>query len=452
MYKNKLSAGPFGDIIAAVKNESLNDQMAGLSDTGRILLKNGTVVDPKNNVEEVQDIMLSGGQVSETGKDIAAEKGDRVIDCEGLLVVPGLVDMHLHMGDLFEVSTNPIYEAAQDGVTAALSPGAGNTLMAPALLGAEVDRGLPINIGVFLGAANVLGTMLDVDELVDLFLGKLDEEIASTKMTRNMITYVTAPLTVGIKEHMGHFIMPDENIDKIFEITSRAKLIYMTHTQDPEHAERLVSLSKGRSVHLAHATAAGCGTHGGAKEGMETVVELLRQKHVTGEFVTTMMREGLGSREGISMTKASQQVAFDALESGLVDILISDGQNDATMKGFGDTRDNIPALIELSQQGVLTRSKAIATMTANPARLIAEKTGNEWWTEKMGHLGIGALGNVTVIDERDKLATYTIVNGEMVSFENRAVRRGSGAGGWVCKYGMVNRVGTGTFNTFSYQK
>ncbi len=452
MYKNKLSAGPFGEILAAVKNESLKDPMAAVSDTGRILLKNGTVVDPKNNMEEVTDVLLAGGQVVEVGGGIASEKGDRVIDCEGLLVVPGLIDMHLHLGDLFEVSTNPIHESAQDGVTTALSPGAGNTLMAPALLGAEVDRGLPVNIGVYIGSANMLATMLDVDELVDLFLGKLDEEVASTKMTRNMITYVTAPLTVGIKEHMGHFLMPDESIDKIFEITSRAKLINMTHTQDPEHAQRLVALSKGRPIHLAHTTAAGCGTHGGAREGMETVVELLRQEHVTGEFVTTMMREGLGSREGISMTKASQQVAFDALESGLVDILISDGQNDATMKGFGDTRDNIPALIELAQKGILTRSKAIATMTANPAKLIAEKTGNGWWTEKMGHLGVGASGNVTIIDEKDKLATYTIVNGEMVSFENRTVRRGNGAGGWVSKYGMVKRVGTGNFNTFSYEK
>lgn len=32
----------------------------------------------------------------------------------------------------------------------------------------------------------------------------------------------------------------------------------------------------------------------------------------------------------------------DALSSGKVKILISDGQNQATMKGFGDTRDNIP--------------------------------------------------------------------------------------------------------------
>lgn len=49
-------------------------------------------------------------------------------------------------------------------------------------------------------------------------------------MTRNGITNTTAALTVGIKDHMGHFIMSDENIDKIYEITSKANLIYMSHT------------------------------------------------------------------------------------------------------------------------------------------------------------------------------------------------------------------------------
>ena len=130
----------------------------------------------------------------------------------------------------------------------------------------------------------------------------------------------------------------------------------------------------------------------------------------------------------------------DALSSGKVKILISDGQNQATMKGFGDTRDNIPAIIELAQAGVLSLEDSVATMTKNPAELIAKRTANPWWTEKIGSLGVGALANVTVIDKADKLAAYTIVNGEIVSFENRAFRRGCGAGGWVSKFGMVRKT------------
>ena len=235
-------------------------------------------------------MIQNGGICQEGGIGHSRRKGDRIIDCEGLIVMPGLIDMHLHLGDLFEVSTEPISCAAQDGVTIGLSPGAGNTFMAPSLLGAEVDRGLPVSCGVYLGAANVLGTCMTTEELIQMFCGEADPEVLSEKMTRNSITNTTAAFTVGIKDHMGHFILSDENIDRIYEITSRAGLVFMSHTQDPEHAERLVSLSNGRPLHLGHVTAAGCGTHGDPVESLRRVLDLIDGEQITGEFVTTMLR------------------------------------------------------------------------------------------------------------------------------------------------------------------
>jgi dihydroorotase len=439
-------------VLPSVKAGKVNDVIEDFPCSGRTILKGGKVIDPRNNIEGLRDIAIVGDAIQEVSETITPQKGDIVIDCAGLLVVPGLVDMHLHLGDLFEVSTNPIYCAVEDGVTMGLSPGAGNTFMAPSLLGAEVDRGVPMNLGLYLGAGNVLATQLTVDEIIAMFKGELPAEVAGTKMTRNAITNTTAPFTIGIKDHMGHFIMSDENIDKIYDITSQAGLVYMSHTQDPDHARRLVSLSKGRPIHLAHATAAGCGTHLGACEGMKAVLDLVDGETVTAEFVTTMLRKGRGSREGLQMPPEAQKIAYDALASKQVKILISDGQNDATMKGFGDTRDNIPAILELAEMGVLSLSDAVATMTSNPTDLLAKRTGNPFFTEKVGHLGVGALANVTVIDADDKLATYTLVNGKIVSFENRAVRRNQGAGGWISRYGMLKRTGVGDCVMFSRQQ
>ena len=83
---------------------------------------------------------------------------------------------------------------------------------------------------------------------------------------------------------MGHYLQSDENIDRCFEITDKAKLVFMSHTQDPDHAERMVGLSKGRSIHLGHSNAAGCGTHGDAKESMERIDVYKRQ--VVGNVLT----------------------------------------------------------------------------------------------------------------------------------------------------------------------
>lgn len=448
MYNNY--KGSFEGSIVHVKNNEVRDPLRDTPMSGRTILKGGLVVDPKNKVEEEKDIAIIDGYIVEVTNEVKPEKGDKVINCEGLLVVPGLIDGHLHLGDLFETSVSPIFDAVEDGVTMAFSPGAGNTFMVPSLLAAEVDRGLPLNVGVFLGAPSVLGTMLETKELISLFKGELDAETAARKMTRNVFSYLNSSLIIGLKDHMGHYLMSDEKIDNVYEITSEANLMFMSHTQCPEHANRIVELSKGRAVHLAHATAAGCGTHGDPIESMKTVIELCKKDNVSAEFVTSMLRPGLGNRDGILMTKGSQQLALDALESGIVNILNSDGQSASAMKGFGDTRDNIPALIEIADQGVLSLSDSIATMTSNAAQLMSDITNNDWWNKEVGHLGVGALANITVIDKDDKLATYTIVNGEVVSFENRAVRRGNGAGGLVSKFGMLRRVGIGDLPTHSY--
>lgn len=410
---------------------------------GRIVLQKGTVIDPLNEIEAVMDVVIEDGRIHEVCINADTFPGDRIIDCRGLEVWPGLIDMHLHICDLYEVHTNTAYGAVQDGVTTGLTPGAGNTFMTPALLGAEMDRGLPLNVGAYLGGANVLGTMLNTEELIRLFQGTLPEAVKEQKMTRNGIVNQTAQYAVGLKEHMGHFLLPDEKVQTLFEITEQAGLIFMSHTQDVEHTLRIHSLSDGRKMHLGHANAAGCGTHQEPEEAMKRMIRLCREENVTAEFVTTMLRRGLGSREGIMMSRKAQERALQALADGTVRILVSDGQNQSTMKGFGDTRDNIPCILELTENQVLDRRSAVAAMTSHPAQLLYERTGNEDW-KNYGSLSRGSYANVTVVDPEDKLAAYVITNGILTSFENRYLRSAGKAGAWVSKFGTKKNMGVGT--------
>ena len=235
--------GSLPNVLATVRQGRLHDPLKRIRPSGRTVLKGGTVIDPANGVEAEMDVAFLEPRVEEAADEIRPGRGDRVFDVRGLQVWPGLIDMHLHLGDLFEISSSPIFESVADGVTVALSPGAGNSFMSPALLGPEVDRGVPVNMGLYLGGLNVMGCQLSVDELVALFGGELPQEVASQKMTRNPLTYATAPLIVGLKDHMGHFIADDETLDGLFEVSSRAGLAFMSHAQDPEHGERLVGRS-----------------------------------------------------------------------------------------------------------------------------------------------------------------------------------------------------------------
>src|ERR1017187_6747735 len=62
-----------------------------------LLLKGGRVIDGKNKIAAVLDVAIAGGRIVELAANIPAAKAVKVVDVSGLYVVPGLVDMHVHV-------------------------------------------------------------------------------------------------------------------------------------------------------------------------------------------------------------------------------------------------------------------------------------------------------------------------------------------------------------------
>ncbi len=62
------------------------------------LIRKGKVVDPASGIEGIRDVLVEGGKIKAVGVTLRA-KGARIIDAEGLLVLPGLIDMHAHLRD-----------------------------------------------------------------------------------------------------------------------------------------------------------------------------------------------------------------------------------------------------------------------------------------------------------------------------------------------------------------
>lgn len=76
-----------------------------------LLIRNGRLVDPATGVDAVLDILIADGRIAEVGPKIAAV-ARRTIDAAGLVVVPGLIDMHVHLRE-------PGYEAKETIATGA---------------------------------------------------------------------------------------------------------------------------------------------------------------------------------------------------------------------------------------------------------------------------------------------------------------------------------------------
>ena len=62
-----------------------------------LLLKGGHVFDPKNGIDTVMDLAISGGKILRVAPEIAAQGAQKVVNVAGLYVVPGLIDLHTHV-------------------------------------------------------------------------------------------------------------------------------------------------------------------------------------------------------------------------------------------------------------------------------------------------------------------------------------------------------------------
>ncbi len=62
-----------------------------------LLVKGGHLIDPKNGIDRQMDVAISGGKVAAVDRRIPDEKARRVVDVTGMIVCPGLVDIHTHM-------------------------------------------------------------------------------------------------------------------------------------------------------------------------------------------------------------------------------------------------------------------------------------------------------------------------------------------------------------------
>lgn len=67
-----------------------------------ILIKNGRIVDPVRQFDDIADILIEGKNIVKVGKNLELDENDsnlRVIDASGLVAAPGLVDAHVHFRD-----------------------------------------------------------------------------------------------------------------------------------------------------------------------------------------------------------------------------------------------------------------------------------------------------------------------------------------------------------------
>src|SRR5262249_57668227 len=64
---------------------------------GNMLIQNGRVIDPANQIDAIADVLIEGTTIKRVGPRLAAPEGVETIDATGKVVCPGLIDIHVHL-------------------------------------------------------------------------------------------------------------------------------------------------------------------------------------------------------------------------------------------------------------------------------------------------------------------------------------------------------------------
>ena len=204
-----------GVVGAAVTPDSL------LAADYDLLVRGGRLIDPAQRIDRVADVAIRGGKVVAVRPDIPAASAARVIDARGRLVVPGLIDIHLHARD----AALPPSEILSTGVTTMVDAGSkgADNLSDMVMIAKQAPNRLRILLNIArLGNDPAHGEFTDGLEPADV-----NKARRAVEANRDWIVGIKARLSKGVTGNH------DRDVLKLaLEVAGAVKLPLMIHIGD----------------------------------------------------------------------------------------------------------------------------------------------------------------------------------------------------------------------------
>jgi len=382
---------------------------------GKLLLRNGRVIDPSSGIDSRMDVLISKDKIELIRERIEAEGGTRVLELEGKLVVPGLVDMHVHLRE----------PGREDEET--ISSG-----------GAAAAR------GGFTSIVCMANTQPPIDTS-----GMVRYVLEAASRTSPVKVFPVAAATVGLRgEQMaeivdlrdagavaisddGNFTGNSEVARRVMEYARMAGLPVISHCEDPYVGKggvmnegywstalglkgipaasevaavgreiALAELTRAR-IHIAHVSTGGAVDliRQAKRKGLAVTAEatphhlVLSDEAVSGYDTNAKMNPPLRSEE-------DRRAVVEGLRDGTIDVIASDHaphceeekdvEFDEAAFGVIGLETTVGVVMTfLVNKGVLSLSQAIAALTAAPSSVLDIKAGR---------IARGQAADITVID------------------------------------------------------
>ena len=360
-----------------------------------ILIRGGRILDPSRNIDGVADLLLSDGRVEASGRSLGAPDGALVLDAKGLVVAPGLIDLHVHLRE-------PGQEDVETVATGAMAAAAGGFSAVCAMPTTDPVTDNQAAVGFIVSQAQRAGKarvypigaislgqkgqqLAEFGELVGAGAVAVSDDgkpVVSSHLMRTALEYART-FGIPVADHCEDPTLSEGGAMHEGLVATRLGLKGMPAAAEEIMVARDILLAEltGGHVHLCHMSTRGS-------------VELIRRAKEKGIRVTaeacphhfTLTHEACeGYNTNAKMNPPlrepeDREAIRQGLRDGIIDVICTDHaphHYDAKEREFDDAPNGIIgletalglAITELVESGILTLPQLVDRLSVAPARI-----------------------------------------------------------------------------------
>ncbi len=387
----------------------------------KLLIKNGNVIDPATNTDAVLDVLVEDGVIKTVAPSIS-DGADKVIDASGLVVAPGLIDMHVHFRDPGQTHKEDIKTgskaAAKGGfTTVCCMPNTNPVIDSEETVKYIIDKASEEKYTNVLPVGAVTKGMKG-EEITDIATLKeagicaisedgksvMDEEVYSKAMEK------AAELNVPVLAHCEEINLVKGGVMNADSNAQKLGLKGITNEVEDIIAQRDINLAEklGTTLHLCH-----CST----KDSVE-MLKVAKDKgvKVSGEVCPhhfTLTTDDIPSDDANFKMNPPLRTAEDrdalvrGLSEDILEVISTDHaphSEEEKSKGFEGSPFGIVGLetsvgltvTKLVKPGYITLKQMVEKMSYNPAKILGIDKGT---------LKEGSVADITIFDADEE---YTV--------------------------------------------
>src|SRR3954463_11478666 len=384
---------------------------------GKMLLKGGRVVDPANGRDGVFDVLIDGDRIARVGRDLPADGARTVEVPSGLVLVPGLIDMHVHLREPGQEHKETVATGTASAVaggftavacmpnTSPVNDNAGVTgFILKKAAEANLARVYPIG-AVSRGQAGE--HLADIAELKSAGCVAITDDgrpVATALLMRRALEYASM-FDIPVIEHCEEQSLKGDGV--AHEGFQASSLGFRGIPAEAESimALRDISLSSltGGAVHIAHMSARQTleAVRFGKSHGARVTCEVTPHHFVlTDDMLAAPVPYDTNTKMNPPLREAADRDAMlEGLADGSIDVIATDHaphHYDEKLVEFDYAPFGITGLEtavslcfdRLVHPGVISLSRLIELLSVNPAKIINVPGGS---------LGEGAPADITIL-------------------------------------------------------